>query len=76
MKETKFREVLFFASYCGDDNENCSDVRPCPVCLGMSNVYEIAVETPIKYKRELAPHWLTDEGLRNGGNLFPSKDRK
>lgn len=48
------RQVLFFASYCGDDNTACSDIRPCPVCLGMSNVYEIPDDTLIKYLRQFS----------------------
>lgn len=68
---TEAREVLFFASYCGDDNPACSPKRPCPVCLGMSNVYEIPADTRIKYKRELAPHWLSDEAIEECSKLFP-----
>ena len=75
MQKTKFREVLFFASYCGPDS-GCSDKRPCPTCLGMSNVYEISMEYPVKYKRELAPHWLTDTRLRDGKILFPHNSEK
>ena len=61
--EGKPRQVLFFASYCGNDNTACSDVRPCPTCLGMSNVYEIPAGTPIKYMRQLTPNWLTSKML-------------
>jgi hypothetical protein len=32
------RRVLLLASYCGDDNPNCCDKRPCPECLAMDNV--------------------------------------
>ena len=57
------REVLFFASYCGDDNTACSDLRPCPTCLGMSNVYRIPGSTEITYERQLSPDWLANKHL-------------
>lgn len=38
----------------------------------MSNVYEIPAGTRIKYKRELAPHWLTDKALGATQEFFPS----
>lgn len=69
------REVLFFASYCGDDNAACSARRPCPVCLGMSNVYEIPADTQITYKRELAPHWLGDKALEKIAELLDDAPR-
>ncbi|MER9357462.1 hypothetical protein NKI61_29965 [Mesorhizobium sp. M0514] len=59
----KERDVLFFASYCGKDNTACSDARPCPVCLGMSNIYRIPAETPIKYVRQLEPSWNANKHL-------------
>ncbi|MBU0792296.1 MAG: hypothetical protein KKC55_17815 [Gammaproteobacteria bacterium] len=30
--------VLLLASYCGEDNSDCSDEHPCPECLKMCNV--------------------------------------
>jgi hypothetical protein len=51
------REVLYFTSYCGGDNPDCSDKRPCPVCLGMSNVYSIPADLPATYVRQLAAEW-------------------
>ncbi len=60
---TEDREVLFFASYCGTDNPACSDARPCPVCLGMSNVYRIPAGTKLEYVRELSPEWNTNKHL-------------
>lgn len=56
------REFLLLASYCGDDNRHCSAKRPCPVCLGMSNVYSIPADTPLTYVRELSPDWLGKRG--------------
>ena len=35
------RRVLLLASYCGDDNPGCSGTAPCPICLGMSNVFRL-----------------------------------
>lgn len=32
------RRVLLLASYCGDDNSECSDDSPCVDCLKMCNV--------------------------------------
>jgi hypothetical protein len=49
------REALFFCSYCGDDNPDCSDKSPCADCLAMSNVYEVEAEGAV-YVRELAPN--------------------
>lgn len=57
------REVLFFASYCGDDNSACSARRPCPICLGMSNVFRIPAGTAIEYVRELEPNWNVNRHL-------------
>lgn len=48
------REVLFFASYCGDDNPQCTAAQPCADCLAMSNVYLVDVEDA-EYVGQLAP---------------------
>lgn len=32
------RRVSIIASYCGDDDPNCSNSRPCGDCLAMCNV--------------------------------------
>ena len=32
------RPVLLLASYCGDDNPNCTDTQPCDECLKMCNI--------------------------------------
>jgi hypothetical protein len=32
-------EYLRLASYCGSDNANCSDRRPCADCLALCNVF-------------------------------------
>ena len=37
MTDTPAR-VLILASYCGDDNPDCTEERPCDECLGMCNV--------------------------------------
>lgn len=51
----KDRDVLFFTSYCGkDDDDGCSDSMPCKACLDMSNVFRIRAGTPIKYVRHLS----------------------
>lgn len=57
------REVLLFSSYCGDDNTACSEVRPCPSCLGMSNVVNIPAVTPIEHAREFEPRWLSNKRM-------------
>ncbi|MGR9413114.1 hypothetical protein [Rhizobium leguminosarum] len=31
---------LLLASYCGGDNDNCSEQRPCQDCLAMCNIYD------------------------------------
>jgi len=33
--------IIILASYCGEDNKNCSDDLPCRDCLGMSNIATI-----------------------------------
>lgn len=49
-------EMLAFTSYCGqDDPKNCTPARPCPSCLGMSNVFKVWGR--IEYVRQLAPEW-------------------
>lgn len=62
-KLSKVRRVLLLASYCGTDNTACSDARPCPVCLGMSNVAEIPLATPLNVLGSLEPRWLANEHL-------------
>lgn len=49
------REVLFFASYCGEDTPDCTNAKPCAKCLANSNVYRIPAGTVVEYVRELAP---------------------
>lgn len=66
-RRTTEHEVLFIASYCGDDNTACSESRPCPTCLGMANVYIIPDGTPIKYQRQLSPDWLGNKHLEKLG---------
>jgi len=39
----KKRQVLLLASYCGNDNPNCSEERPCYECLQMCNIAEVVV---------------------------------
>ena len=36
----KYR-VLLLASYCGEDNDKCSEDFPCNDCLAMCNVVEV-----------------------------------
>lgn len=48
------REVLFFCSYCGDDDPACTDQAPCADCLAVSNVFEVEMDGAV-YKRVLAP---------------------
>lgn len=42
MKPHKVR-VLILASYCGDDNSECSEHHPCNDCLRLCNVAEVVV---------------------------------
>lgn len=37
------RRVLLIASYCVEDNPECTDDRPCSDCLRMCNVAEVVV---------------------------------
>ena len=47
-------KLLALASYCGDDNEDCSDAYPCRECLDMCNIFEINMsDTKYKYIGEL-----------------------
>jgi hypothetical protein len=32
------RPVLLLASYCGEDNPNCTNIKPCDECLKMCNI--------------------------------------
>lgn len=57
MSETMKREWLLLASYCGDENPLCSKAKPCPACLGMSNVFTFPEDVTPHYERELAPTW-------------------
>jgi hypothetical protein len=34
------REYLLLASYCGTDNDACTETRPCAECLEMCNVFD------------------------------------
>lgn len=74
------REVLFFASYCGDDNPDCSARRPCPDCLGMSNVFRI--KGTATYSRQLAPNWfaadvpISDDQMRRIEKRIRAKIRR
>ena len=33
-------QFLLLASYCGGENDECSEKRPCPDCLAMCNVFD------------------------------------
>jgi hypothetical protein len=33
-------EYLLLASYCGNDNDDCSDSCPCSDCLAMCNIFD------------------------------------
>lgn len=33
-------EYLLLASYCGTDNDECNEKRPCADCLAMCNVFD------------------------------------
>lgn len=39
----KKRRVLLLASYCDEDDPNCSEEFPCPECLQICNVAEVDV---------------------------------
>ena len=62
------REVLLFTSYCGGDNPDCSPSRPCPVCLGMSNVFRVKGGS-MTFARELAPSWNGIDALSHPESL-------
>lgn len=66
-RTAKPREMLLFASYCGGENPNCSDGKPCSICLGMSNIYTIPAGTIITYTREMAPERNTEP--EKGGSI-------
>jgi hypothetical protein len=56
--ELLHREFLLLASYCGNDNDECTEQRPCPDCLDMCNVFDEAGN----YLRELGAHHLPGRG--------------
>lgn len=66
----KPREFLLIASYCGDDNDACTDAQPCADCLRMCNIFG----EDGRFKRTLgdyapssdtpAPSTSTEEALR------------
>lgn len=35
------RRVLLLASYCGDDDPNCTESVPCRDCLGMCDIVDM-----------------------------------
>ena len=35
----KPQEFLLLASYCGNDNDACTERRPCADCLAMCNIF-------------------------------------
>lgn len=37
------RRVLLLASYCGTDNPECTENKPCVDCLQMCNTAEVVV---------------------------------
>lgn len=37
--------LVAIASYCGEDNDDCSNSRPCSYCLDMCNVFEMDFKT-------------------------------
>lgn len=39
--EPRTRRVLLLASYCGDDDPNCTESVPCRDCLGMCNIVDM-----------------------------------
>jgi hypothetical protein len=53
------RRVLLLASYCGEDNPDCTASLPCQDCLAMCNVILVTDEEPevlggLEYLRECA----------------------
>lgn len=57
-------KILVLASYCGDDNEHCTDDNPCKECLDMCNVFEINLsDTKYKYVGMFS---VTKQGYRKG----------
>ena len=43
LSKPRKRRVLLIASYCGEDNPDCTEDRPCNDCLRMCNVAEVVV---------------------------------
>lgn len=46
----KGQVITLLTSYCGDDNRECTDRRPCNECVDMCNTFELqeAVEADHK----------------------------
>lgn len=57
------REYLLLASYCGTDNEHCTERRPCSDCLGMCNVFD----SDGAFVRELGP--IAALSIDGGGSI-------
>jgi hypothetical protein len=50
-------EFLCLASYCGNDNDACTDARPCADCLAMCNVFDERGT----FLRELGPEAVKEQ---------------
>ncbi len=55
-------KVLLLASYCSEEDNNCSEDLPCEDCLKMCNIIEIEDSTSIKKNYD---GW--DYNMDNGG---------
>ena len=42
------RKLLLLASYCGADDQKCSDDFPCVECLRMCNVFVAQTDRPLE----------------------------
>lgn len=76
-------DVLFFASYCGEDNPACTPARPCADCIAMSNVHRIPSETKVLFQREfgasppaVAAGGVTEEMARAALALLAAEDAR
>ncbi len=45
--------VTLLTSYCGDDDAECTDRKPCRECMEMCNTFEIREPVVADYKGEV-----------------------
>lgn len=66
---TERQTILLLASYCGDDDPNCTDHLPCLECLKMCNIASAKIEG-------LSVHggWDCMRATADGETTLPSKE--